>query len=128
MARTGMDRASLLGPLLIGARLPRDGPLIHELKVRGLFAVALTLAGRIVAANASWEAREPGNRLRCLKRSRVQSWCAALWDVDVSALRDAMILRGFHRNDELERTARRAYAYVRFCPKMLATPLAWEGR
>jgi hypothetical protein len=113
-ARTGIPRPALARPLLLAPRLPWDGPLLRELKVRGEFGAALERAGRIVRANAEYEARNPRFPLARLRRSRLERWCAARWGVAEAALPEALLDRGFADADELDDAARRAYTYERF--------------
>jgi hypothetical protein len=115
-ARLRVDEATLLRPLLMGSRLPWDGPLLRELKLRGAFRPALDLAGRIMASNQLHEQRNPDVPLSRLKRSRLNAWCAARWGVAESELEDARLERGFVDAAELDQTLRRVYAFERFGP------------
>ena len=91
-----------------------EGLMTAGTMLRGEFRPALELAGRILAFNAEYVARNPSVAPLLFASNRLESWWAERCGIEPSTLGDALLERGFVSREEFHRAARLVYAYEQF--------------
>ncbi len=118
--RSGVRPRDLSRPLLMRPGVPWEHPVIRELKGRGRFARALKVAAEVVEHDARLARAHPWFRRSLIMRARLDAWFAGRWQVDVSALGESILDRGFSSYEEFAEPARYVYIYCRWEERLAA--------
>jgi hypothetical protein len=112
-ARHGIDQDVLTRPLLRYPGVPWTGPLMRELKCRGIFVRALNRAHGILQHNALVFGRHPQFARASIRRGLLDEFFARRWGIAPEHLDIGLRQRGFIGDDDFVEPARHVYVYER---------------
>ena len=113
-ARAGASEQFLIRPLLMGPGVAWSGPLIREMKLRGMFRPALDVAGRIIRHNAEFFEQNPSVSPARIRPSLVNTFFARRWGIAEVEVKAAILERGFARYSQFIEAARQVYIYEQY--------------
>jgi hypothetical protein len=124
-ARYGVAESALTRPLLMRPGVPWTGPLIREIKERGAFRPAATLAARILEHNSRVFDRLQHLAQAPIRRGLLDELVARRWGVELDQLGASALERGFAGDADFVQAARYVFVYERTVP--VRSDRDWDG-